>query len=150
MLFIILIFSIQYEFNTKIIKLGSEVYIDGYGYIGYITIPKINIELPIMDDWSYKRLKISPCRHFGSIDSNNLVIAAHSYRSHFKYISKLEKKDIIEITDINGNKYRYEVVKKSTLEPYQVNEVKNSGFDLVLYTCTSEGSKRITIFCKRI
>ena len=78
------------------------------------------------------------------------MLTKFHFRIIIKYISKLEKKDIIEITDINGNKYRYEVVKKSTLEPYQVNEVKNSGFDLVLYTCTSEGSKRITIFCKRI
>ena len=60
-------------------------YIKGYSYIGYITIPKINIELPIMDDWSYKKLKLSPCRHFGSISEDNLVIVAHAYRNHFKY-----------------------------------------------------------------
>ena len=40
--------------------------IDGYGYVGYLSIPKLELELPVMSEWDYARLKIAPCRQFGS------------------------------------------------------------------------------------
>jgi len=125
-------------------------YIKGYSYIGYITIPKINIELPIMDDWSYKKLKLSPCRHFGSISEDNLVIVAHAYRNHFKYIYKLEAGDKLTITDMNGNIHSYKVMRKELLESHQVELVKNSGYDLVLYTCKGQSRERYVVFCERL
>ena len=42
------------------------VTIDGYDYIGYISIPSINLELPVMAEWSYAGLKIAPGRYYGS------------------------------------------------------------------------------------
>ena len=57
--------------------------IDGYNYIGTITIPNINLELPIMDSYDYDRLKIAPCRYYGSLYTNDLIICGHSYKTHF-------------------------------------------------------------------
>ena len=42
------------------------VEIDGNEYVGEISIPAIGIDLPVMSEWSYPRLKIAPCRQFGS------------------------------------------------------------------------------------
>ena len=128
----------------------KTTYINGYDYIGTITIPSLNLELPIMSEYDYDRLKISPCRYYGSIHTNDLIICAHSYKTHFKYLNKLKQKDLIIITDIDGNNYIYEVLEIEILNPEQVSEMINNDFDLTLYTCTSDGQNRITVRCNKI
>lgn len=124
--------------------------IDGYDYIGFISIPAIDIKLPVMNEWDYSRLKISPCRQFGSLKTDDLVIAAHNYEAHFGKFDKLEVGQEVEFREIGGHINKYKIVKIELLQPYNVNEVKNSGMDLVLYTCNYSAEARITVFCKRI
>ena len=124
--------------------------VNGHDYIGTITIPTLNLELPIMSEYDYDKLKISPCRYYGNIHTNDLIICAHSYKTHFKYLNKLKQKDLVIITDINGNNYIYEVVTIEVLKPNQVSEMINNDYDLTLYTCTNDGQNRITVRCNRI
>lgn len=133
--------------ETKEMKIAN---INGNDYIGTISIPTLNLELPIMSEYDYELLKIAPCRYYGSIYTNDLIICGHSYKTHFKYLSKLKQKDLIIITDINGNNYIYEVLEIETLKPTQVSEMINNDFDLTLYTCTNDGQNRITIRCNRV
>ena len=37
--------------------------IDGQAYIGVLSIPALDLELPVIGEWSYPRLKIAPCRY---------------------------------------------------------------------------------------
>ena len=124
--------------------------INGYEYIGTIYIPSLDLELPVMSEYDYERLTIAPCRYYGSIHTNDLIICAHSYKTHFKYIDKLKQKDLIIITDIFGNNYIYEVLEIEILKPNQVSEMINNEFDLTLYTCTNDGQNRITVRCNKI
>jgi hypothetical protein len=66
-----------------------EVEIDGNVYIGYLSIPTLEIELPVQSQWSYENLTVSPCRYYGAIKSRDLVIAAHNYTAHFGQIAQL-------------------------------------------------------------
>lgn len=124
--------------------------IDGYGYIGYISLPSIGIELPVMDDWDYTRLKIAPCRQFGSTKSNDLVIAAHNYQKHFGKLSQLQYGDLVSFTDMDGVITFYTVADIETLEPTQVDEVEHSVWNLTLYTCTYGGTNRIVVRCTSV
>lgn len=121
--------------------------IDGYGYIGYISLPSIDIELPVMDDWDYTRLKIAPCRQFGSTKSGDLVIAAHNYTRHFGKLSQLKYGDLLSFTDMDGNITVYTVADIEILQPTQVDEVKDSPWALTLYTCTYGGQSRVVVRC---
>ena len=124
--------------------------VNGHDYIGTITIPTLNLELPIMSEYDYDKLKISPCRYYGNIHTNDLIICAHSYKTHFKYLNKLKQKHLVIITDINGNNYIYEVVTIEVLKPNQVSEMINNDYDLTLYTCTNDGQNRITVRCNKV
>jgi len=135
---------------TNEIKDMKTTNIDGYDYIGWITIPTLNLELPIMSEHDYTRLNIAPCRYYGSIYTNDLIICAHSYETHFKNIDKLNQNDLIVITDINGNIYKYEVLEIEILNPKEVSKMIDNEFDLTLYTCTNDGLNRITVRCNRI
>lgn len=123
--------------------------IDGYGYIGYISMPKIGIELPVLAEWDYMRLDMAPCRQAGSTVTGDLVIAAHNYTSHFAGLSGLDVGDTVTITDMNGKTISYTVAIETVLDGKAVDEVLNSEYDLVLYTCTYEGTTRVVIFCNR-
>ena len=121
--------------------------IDGYGYIGYISVPVLELDLPVMSDWDYSRLKISPCRYYGSTKTDNLVIAAHNYKFHFGYLGHLQPGDMVIFTDMDANIIYYTVDSVELLQPTDVDKVKDSGDDLILYTCTYGGAKRIVVRC---
>lgn len=127
------------------------VMIDGYEYIGYVSIPDLELELPVMAEWDYNRLKIAPCRHFGSSRTDDLVIAAHNYKTHFGSLSSLEIGAEVIFTDMDGIMNRYTLMKEpETLAPDAVDAVQNSGYDLVLYTCTPGGATRVVAFFDRV
>ena len=121
--------------------------IDGYGYIGYISVPVLELDLPVMSDWDYSRLKISPCRYYGSTKTDNLVIAAHNYKFHFGYLGHLQPGDMVIFTAMDANIIYYTVDSVELLQPTDVDKVKDSGDDLILYTCTYGGAKRIVVRC---
>lgn len=125
------------------------VELDGYEYVGTVSIPAIGIDLPVMSEWSYPRLKIAPCRQFGSSRTDDLVIAAHNYESHFGKLTSLTAGDSVIFTDMDGIVNEYVVNKVEVLDPHSVEEVEHSGYALVLYTCTYGGKTRVTVFCDR-
>lgn len=126
------------------------VVIDGYGYIGYLSVPDLDLELPVMAEWDYSRLKVAPCRQFGSTRTDDLVIAAHNYKTHFGRLSSLKEGAEIIFTDMDGLENRYRLKRLDTLNPNAVSDVQNSGYDLVLYTCTLGGATRVVAFSDRI
>lgn len=122
---------------------------NGYAYIGYLSIPVLELELPVMAQWDYKRLQIAPCRETGTTAGNDLVIAAHNYYSHFGRLNQLEAGAQVIFTEVDGFINTYAVVSCQVLQPSQVEDVLLSGYDLVLYTCTKGGATRVVLYCNR-
>ena len=125
----------------------ATVEVDGYDCIGILSVPVLDLELPVLTDWSYAKLKKAPCHYYGSYYEKDFVIAAHNYKSHFGRLSKLQAGDIVVFTDINNIEHYYEVVLLETLPKNATKEMITSGFDLSLYTCTPGGSNRVTVRC---
>lgn len=123
---------------------------NGYESIGFLSIPILELELPVLNDCDDYKLKIAPCLYYGSYFEKNFVIAAHNYRSHFGRLKELKEKDLILFTDVNGKIYYYEVVLIETFSKYATEEMVTSGFDLSLYTCTVGGKNRVTVRCNKI
>lgn len=121
--------------------------IDGIDYIGVLAIPSLNLELPVISQWSYPNLRIAPCRYSGSAYSGGLVIAAHNYDSHFGRLKTLQTDDEVIFTDIDGNTFTYKVAVMEILEPLATEEMKSEEWDLSLFTCTIGGRSRVTVRC---
>ncbi len=124
--------------------------VDGVDYIGVIAVPSLSLELPVASEWSYERLKTSPCRYSGSVYSGDMVLCAHNYSSHFGQIKTLKPGDAVVFTDVDGNVYNYEVAELETLQPVAVDEMKSGEWDLTLFTCTIGGQTRVTVRCDRV
>ena len=125
----------------------KTVEIDGHSYIGYLTIPKLGLELPVMSDWSDANLKIAPCRFSGTTMEENLVLAAHNYKKHFGPIRRLKTGDQVVFVDMDNVTTIYEVAATDAVAPTAVEEVTAGSYDLALVTCTYGGNTRLVVYC---
>ncbi|MCI8341851.1 MAG: sortase [Firmicutes bacterium] len=125
------------------------VEIDGNLYIGVLCLPSLELSLPVMSDWSYEKLKLSPCRYAGSAYSNDMIVAAHNYQSHFGGLKNLNVGDEVKFTDVEGNEFLYSVEKIFQLDSNEIDEMESGEWDLTLFTCTISGYGRITVRCKQ-
>ena len=128
----------------------SGVTIDGRTYLGYLSIPALDLSLPVLRDWNFDSLKIAPCRYSGSLEEGGLVIAAHNYRRHFGHLSSLDPGDSVQLTDTVGIVHDYEIREVTVLQPEDVDEMISGDWDLTLFTCTYGGKSRVTIRCSLI
>lgn len=126
------------------------VEIDSNLYIGVLEIPSLDISLPVMEEWSYARLKIAPCRYKGSVFQDNMIIAAHNYRFHFGWLHKLETGHEVVFTDAEDNRFTYQVAEVIRLGGNEVEEMESGEWDLTLFTCTADGQRRVAARCIRV
>lgn len=124
--------------------------INGFLYVGTLSLPELGLDLPVMDSWSYNKLRLAPCRYSGNVYADTLIIAAHNYRSHFGKLKKLEKGDKVRFTDVDGNKFNYVVESSELLKPTDIEKMETGDWDLTLFTCTPGGASRVTIRCNRV
>lgn len=129
---------------------APAVAIGGYDVIGYLSIPSLDLALPIIAEWDEVALNVAPCRHFGSAATDDLVIAGHNYVNHFGALPAVQVGASVTFTDMDGRTYTYEVAELDTLRAADVEAVQQSPYELILYTCTYSGKTRATVFCRRV
>ena len=137
------------ESNDEPYTTGPVTMVGDYEYIGVLDLPALNLSLPIMSDWDYERLKMAPCRQFGSAATDDLVIAGHNYINHFGSLGMLKAGDSVTFTGTDGAVNTYVVSETATISPTETEKVTESGYPLVLYTCTYGRQSRIVIYCSR-
>lgn len=125
----------------------AEIEIDGERYIGQLNIPELDLELPIISQWSYPKLKKSPCRYSGTLDEKNLVLLAHNYKRHFGKLHTLSTGAKMEFQDVEGKIKTYEVAVVETVVPTDVEKVTAGEYALTLFTCTYGGKFRTMVGC---
>ena len=128
-------------------------FIDGYDYIGYLSIPSIGLALPVMQQWSEPGLKIAPGRYSGSLYNDDLVIAGHNYARHFSPIKHLAAGTEVLFVDMDGVVWHYAVSASEVLQPTQIEQMTTKtsadSWDLTLFTCTTGGQARYALRCVR-
>lgn len=122
--------------------------VDGQDYIGTIQIPLLDLELPVVSEWSYEALKTAPCRYQGSAYSGGLILMAHNFDSHFGRIGQLRPGDFVFFTDVEGNKFSYQVADREELPGTAIADMEAGDWALTLFTCTYGGQNRVTIRCE--
>ena len=100
-----------------------------------------------MADWSEAKLKLSPCRYYGSVRGGDMVICAHNYARHFGRLSELRIGESVLFTDLDGTVTRYAVAEVQVFAPSEVEDMISGDYPLTLFTCTYGGKSRITVRC---
>lgn len=123
------------------------VTLNGYRYIGVLEIPALELSLPVMEDWDYDRLNISPCRFTGNLYDGDLVLCAHNYPQHFGNLKELDVGAAVRFTDAEGNVFRYEVKTIDSVGGDDLDGMLGGEWDLTLFTCTTSGQTRYVVRC---
>ncbi len=138
----------DYKVNPEMDLPVKEV--DGKDYIGTVSVPTLELTLPVMAEWSYSNFKIAPCRYEGTPYKNNFIICAHNYRRHFGGLRDLALGSKVTFKDMDGNIFKYEVIGTDILDNNAVEEMSAGEWDMTLFTCTYGGATRVTVRCKLI
>ena len=138
----------DYEYNPDMEMPEKEI--DGHSYIGTIEIFDLELTLPIMSSTTMPNLKIAPCRYSGTAYKENLIIGAHNYERHFGKLKDLSYGSRIQVTDMDGNQFSYEVADIEILQPHQVDDLVSGDWPLTLYTCTLGGRTRVVVRCDSV
>lgn len=116
--------------------------------IGILEIPSLDLQLPVISEWSYPALRLAPCRYTGSAYKGDLVIAAHNYQSHFGRLKTLSTGSEVIFTDAVGNRFVYQVAVIEALTPWSVEDMTSGEWPLSLFTCTLDSQNRVTVRCE--
>lgn len=119
--------------------------VDGRDYIGVLTIPALELELPVLSQWDYPALKVAPCRYSGSLYQDNLIICAHNYASHFGKLKDLHVGDTAIFTDMDENVVRFQLAAQETIQPEDLEAMEAGHWDMTLFTCTVGGQSRVAV-----
>lgn len=144
------VLNVPVELLTPEDKAMTEVEINGDSYVGYVLIPSVSLEMPVMSEWSYPNLKKSPCRYFGTVKGENLVIIGHNFIKHFRPLHSVEVGAEVYFVDMDGVTTEYSVVATDILSPYAVEDMVSGEYDLTLYTCTYGGANRLFVRCDMV
>lgn len=128
------------------------VTVNGYDCIGILHVPYFSLDLPIMYNCDYERLRKSPCRYYGSYLTDDLVICGHNYRRHFSLLRSLPLGEPVQLEAVDGTIYNYEVINIETLKDTDISrmiEDENGEWDMTLFTCTIGGGARYAIRCMK-
>lgn len=121
-----------------------------YNVAGFLLIPALELELPVLDEYSESLLNVSVCRYMGSAGDKpeGLVVAGHNYKSHFGNLSKLSVGDEVVFTSLSGTQHNYTVTEKTEINAYDHGALEQDDWDISLFTCTYDGSKRVLVRCR--
>ncbi len=171
-----LLYEKMLAYNQNLYTSGQSDLVDAFSYedasfnlkefgfeeemIGYISIPKLNLALPIYLGASKTNLR-NGATHLSQTslpiggENTNAVIAAHramSTADMFRYINLLEPGDVIIITNFKET-LTYTVTECVIIEPHEIDRVLiRPGKDMItLISCHPYGSDvaRYVVYAER-
>ena len=127
----------------------------GFGVLGTIEIPTINLKYPVLEKVTKKSIETSVAFLYGAglNQPGNSVIIGHNYRNglFFSNNKKLNVGDKIYITDNSGTKLTYTIYNKFETTPEDTSFYqRDTGGkpEVTLSTCTDDSKARLIIFAK--
>lgn len=139
----------------------SALNVDGHGMMGYLTIPKINVEIPIYHGTENSALGSGAGHLEGSSlpiggKGNRPVLCSHRGIPGLRLFTDLDQLDIGDMFSVTvlGKTTEYQVCDVSVIEPDDYESLKaNKDEDMVsLLTCTPYGinTQRLVVTGKRV
>ena len=141
--------KMQAQMQEQTENTAPVIVVEGESFCGTVRIEKLGVELPVYDRWDYAKLKKAPCRYSGSVQTDDLIIAAHNYQNHFGQLKSLSVGDEVVFVDAYGVSHSYLVSELAVLDGTAVSDMQSGQWDFTLFTCTPGGAQRVTLRCNK-
>lgn len=140
--------KIEYETILKEYK--------GYRVTAKLTIPKIDLETYVFQEYNEEAMWICPTKYYGPEpnEEGNFCIAAHNYdkENMFNNIINLKLGDEIYLSDNKNGKIKYkvyDVYKAKPTDNTPLEQDTNGQVEITLITCSDYSSKRIIVKARK-
>ena len=140
--------KIEYETILKEYK--------GYRVTAKLTIPKIDLETYVFQEYDEEAMWICPTKYYGPEpnEEGNFCIAAHNYdkENMFNNIINLKLGDEIYLSDNKNGKIKYkvyDVYKAKPTDNTPLEQDTNGQVEITLITCSDYSSKRIIVKARK-
>lgn len=124
-------------------------WLDKNGYLGILSIPSLELRLPVMADYEESLLKLAPCRYRGTVEGGDLIIAGHNYRKQFSPIRHIQIGAEVIFTDAASRDIFYQVKQIDVVDGIAVADMVSGEWDMTLFTCTLNHVARVAVRCVR-
>lgn len=149
--------DLQNENSENVKQQLLETTVDGYNIEGIIEIPSIGLKYPIINETNDETMKKSVTKFWGSNinEIGNYTIAGHNNLdgTMFGKVKKLQKGEIIKLTDLYGKTVEYEIFNMYIIDPNDVSctEIVEEGTrEVTLITCTNGRKNRLVTKAREI
>ena len=121
----------------------------GYDVIAELNIPKIKLDINVLEEYSEAALNVSATKFYGSNpnEAGNFCVSGHNFNSKmFKNLGKLSNGDEVDLTDGYGETIKYTVYDVYKVNPNDVSCLSQSTEgkkEITLITCTADSKQRI-------
>lgn len=130
----------------------KEMEYKGYKVVGMITIPKINLEYPILSETTNETMRLSITKFWGNGANQigNFTLAGHNNYdgTMFGKTKNLEIGDTIEITDMKIITKQYTIYDKYITDPNDISVIEVDEFgtrEVTLITCSNGNKERLIL-----
>lgn len=115
--------------------------IDGRDYVGTLSIPSLELTLPIASDWD-EALPI-PGVFGGELGRGTLAVGGPNEQSQFGRLTQVADGDRILVTDVTGRVFTFQVATIETVSADEKSAInrKVEPWDLTLFTATYSGQE---------
>lgn len=145
----------KYSTQTNLTTTGASSSRKNSNIIGKITIPKLSIRYPVINETTEEYLKVAPTKLFGpnANEVGNLCIIGHNMKNEkfFSKLSSLVVGDKIFLTSNSSKEMTYYVYDKYEIDETDMsctNQETNGNIELTLITCTAKKNKRLVVKCR--
>lgn len=129
-----------------------EIEYKGYKVVGMISMPKIDLEYPILFETTNETMKYSITKFWGNGVNKigNLSLAGHNNYNGtmFGKTKNLEIGDVIELTDLSQVTRTYIIYDKFITDPNDISVIEVDEFgtrEVTLITCSNGNKERLVL-----
>jgi len=140
--------------SQNLLEEQSELADDEESALSWVLeIPAIDLELPVIWEYSDEALEDYICRFTGPDpgESGNLVITGHDYLGGalFGHLDEVEVGDTVRLVNSDGEQYSYTVYETELITPDDVGALGNYEGDhaVTLMTCADNANLRLLLRC---
>lgn len=121
--------------------------IDGTDYAGILRFPAYGVSLPIALSWSDLRILSCPCRFYGSVYDNSMIIGGSDQQGQFDFFDRMELGDQVVVTDLLGAEFTYTTERIDRADSVDYELLASGGYPLTLFVRSAYTTDYILIRC---